>query len=68
MSDEVEKFTEHVVGGDAIFIPSHLTKALLATGVAVGAGVISVVAGGYAFWEYRKVTFEEVAAMVKPPK
>lgn len=66
--EAVEKFAEHVVGGDAVFIPSHLTKAMVATGVCVGAGAISLLAGGYALWEYKKVTFEEVAAMVKPPK
>lgn len=48
----------------AVFVPSHLTKALLATSVAVAAGGISLLAGGYAMWEFRKVNLEEVTAMI----
>lgn len=58
--DEVDK----VVEGGAVFIPSHLTKALLATGVAIFAGAISIGAGAYARHEFRRVTTEEIAAMV----
>lgn len=50
-----------------VFIPSHLTKALVATGVALAAGGLSFVAGSYALFEFKRVRVEEIAAMIKPP-
>lgn len=51
--------------GKAVFYPSHLTKALLAAGIALGAGGVSIMAGGYALYELRRVRVEEVRAMIK---
>lgn len=49
---------------DVVFIPSHLTKALVATGVSMGAIGLALASGGYAIWQYKKVTLEEVKALV----
>lgn len=64
----IENALEDLASEGAVFVPSHLTKALLATGVAMGAGGISIVAAGYALFEFRRVKLEEIAAMIKPPK
>jgi len=67
MDEELDKVKE-VVFGRPVFIPSHLTRALIAGGVALGAGGIAVVSGAYAVFEFRRTNFEEVAAMIKGPK
>lgn len=46
-----------VLGMTARFIPSHLTKALVASTVALVCGV-------YAAWEFAQVEQEEVIAMI----
>lgn len=51
-----------------VFIPSHLTRALVASGVALVATGVALLSGGYAAWEFKQVTVEEVVAFVKPPK
>lgn len=66
MDEKLDKIAEETFG-NAIFIPSHFFKALVATGVAVGAGGISVLAGAYALRELKRTTVEEIAAMIKPP-
>lgn len=50
--------------GDAVFVPSHLTKALVATGIAAGATGVAVLSAGYALFEYRRVTLDEVKALL----
>lgn len=67
MDEEVEKIVETVFEGSAVFIPSHLTKALVATGIAVASAGLSFVAGSYAMFEFKRVRVEEIAAMIKPP-
>ena len=64
----IDDALEDLVSEGAIFIPSHLTKALVATGVAMGASGIAILAGGYALFEFRRVKVEEILAMIKPPK
>lgn len=50
--------------GEAVFVPSHLTKALVATGIAAGATGVAVLSAGYALFEYRRVTLDEVKALL----
>lgn len=68
MGEEIEKIAERVFEGEFIFVPSHFVRALVATGVAIGAGGVSAVAVAYALREFRRTTVEEVAALIKPPK
>lgn len=67
MSSELEP-VEEILFSRPVFIPSHLTKGLLASGVALAATGVALVSGGYAIYEFRKVTIPEVVAFVKPPK
>lgn len=68
MDDEIEKVAEKVFDGDLVFIPSHFFRALVASGVAVGAGGLSALAFAYAVREFKRTTVEEVVAMIKPPE
>jgi hypothetical protein len=46
---------------DAVeFIPSHLTKGLVA-------GAVTLVSGAYAAYQFKQVTIEEVLAFLRPP-
>jgi nitrate reductase gamma subunit len=64
MDDELERIPEVMDNmGEAVFVPSHLTKALVATGIAAGATGVAVLSAGYALFEYRRVTMEEVKAL-----
>jgi 6-phosphogluconate dehydrogenase len=63
MSDELERAMQTAEEGTAVFIPSHLTKALVATGIAAGATGVAVLSAGYALFEYRRVTMEEIKAL-----
>lgn len=42
------------------FIPSHLTKGLVA-------GAVTIVSGGYAAYQFKQITLEEVLAFLRPP-
>lgn len=65
MSGELDKFEEiKDEFGDAVFIPSHLTMGLVATGVAVAAGGLSLLATGYALNQFRKVDLDEIKAII----
>lgn len=66
MDEKLEKYVEETFG-NAVFVPSHFTRALVATGVAIGAGGISAIATAYALRELKRTTVEEIAAMIKPP-
>lgn len=46
------------------FIPSHLTKGLVATGIFLGASAVAIGAGAYAVWEFKQVKAEEILAML----
>jgi len=50
---------------NVVFIPSHLTKFLVAGGVGLAASGVAVMAWGYAFNQLSKVRSEEVIAMIK---
>lgn len=50
-----------------VFIPSHLTKGLVAGAVSLAAAGVSILAGSYAMHQFTQVRAEEVIAMVKPP-
>jgi nitrate reductase gamma subunit len=64
MDDELERIPEVMDNmGEAVFVPSHLTKALVATGIAAGATGVAVLSAGYALFEYRRVTMEEIKAL-----
>jgi nitrate reductase gamma subunit len=64
MDDELERIPEVMDNmGEVVFVPSHLTKALVATGIAAGATGVAVLSAGYALFEYRRVTMEEVKAL-----
>lgn len=65
MDEEIEKIVEEVVYGDAYFIPSHLTRGLFGTAVAVVAGGVSIGAALYAAWEFKQVRVDEIQAMIK---
>lgn len=53
---------------DAVFIPSHLTKGLVAGAIAVVAGAVALSAGGYAMRQFSRVTAEEILAFITPPR
>ncbi len=55
------------IGEDAYFYPSHLSKGLLATGVAIVAGVSTVGAAGYALREFSLIGTEQYP-QTPPPK
>lgn len=58
MREEIElRPPAYESAGTWCFIPSHLTKALVASG-------LSLVFGVYAVWEFSQVEAEEVRAMV----
>jgi hypothetical protein len=64
-SDGLERIPDAMDNmGEAIFVPSHLTKALVATGIAAAATGVALLSGGYALFQYRQVTLDEVKAMV----
>lgn len=58
MGEEIE--LHRVVQEHSYFIPSHLTRALIASAV-------SFTFAAYAFREFKQVKFVEVKAMVHPP-
>lgn len=49
------------------FIPSHLTKGLVAGTVSLAAAGVSFLAGTYALHQFTQVRAEEVIAMIRPP-
>ena len=46
------------------FIPSHLTKGLVAAGLSLGASVVAMGFGVYALHELKQTTAEEVLALL----
>lgn len=62
MNDELEKTLQF---GEYYFVPGHLTRGLIGLGVAVGAGLVSLAAGGYALGQLKQVRFEEVEALLR---
>lgn len=64
----MSKDLEETLTFKAVFIPSHLTKGLVAGGVSMAAAGVSIVAGAYAIRQFSQVRTEEVVAMIKPPR
>jgi hypothetical protein len=58
---EVGRYTGSSQTETVVFIPSHLTRGLVA-------GAISVCTGVYALYQFYQVTPEEVLAFIRPPK
>jgi hypothetical protein len=67
MTEELEPAVKLTFQGP-FFVPSHLTRALVATGIALGATGVALISGAYAAHEFRKVTAQEIAAFIRPPK
>jgi len=49
-----------------VFVPSHLIRGLVATGISLMATGIAIGAGGYAIKEFSKTNLDEIVALVKP--
>ena len=67
MANELEPAVKLTFQGP-FFVPSHLTRALVATGIALGATGVALLSGAYAVREFGRVTPEEIAALISPPK
>lgn len=63
-SEELDRIEDILEFSEAYFVPSHLTKGLFGTAVALVAGGVVVGATAYAIHQFRQVSYEEVAAML----
>ena len=59
-----EELQTQVLEETVIFIPSHLTKGLVASGISLVASGVAVTFGLYALWEFKQVKAEEILAMM----
>lgn len=65
MSEELQVIPPPPKASETVyFIPSHLTKGLVAAGLSVGASAVALGFGLYALHELKQTTAEEVLALL----